>query len=81
MIYPRLSDLIEKIPIRTGKIITWILVVLMVIDMSISAMALIRYSARQNGIEASTQIEQILDEHFTDGRMERIYPKAKIVKK
>lgn len=81
MIYPRLSDLIEKIPIRTGKIITWILVVLMVIDMAISAMALIRYSARQNGIEASTQIEQILDEHFTDERMERIYPKAKIVKK
>ncbi|MCC8136754.1 MAG: putative ABC transporter permease [Clostridiales bacterium] len=79
MIYPRLSDLIEKIPMCAGKIITWILVVLMTIDMGISAMALIRYSDRQNGVEASSQIERILDEHFTDARMEKIYPKAKIV--
>ncbi len=80
-IYPFLSNLIEKIPRKLGPALTWALVVLMCLDMAVSALALGRYSARQLGQEPQNAVERVLDEHFPDDRMARIYPKAKIVKK
>lgn len=50
-------------------------------DMLISSLALSRYSARQLGEPADTKLEQVLDAHFPDERMARIYPKAKFVEK
>lgn len=79
-IYPFLSWFIERIPKKTGPILTWILIVLMVYNMALSALALGRYSDRQRGVEAKNEVEEILDERFPDERMERIYPKAKIVR-
>lgn len=79
-IYPALSWLIERIPKKTGPVITWVLMVLMVFNMGVSALALGRYSDRQYGKDASNEVEQMLDEHFPDERMERIYPKAKTVR-
>ena len=78
-IYPFLSRLIEKIPKRIGPAFTWILIVLMVINIGISALALDRYAKRQRGQSPQNTVDQMLDEHFPDARMERIYPKAKIV--
>lgn len=79
-IYPFLSKWIEKIPKKIGPVLTWILVVWMVFNMTLSSMALIRYSARGAGEGAQNKIEQMLDQHFTDERMHRIYPKAKFVR-
>lgn len=79
MVYPFLSRLIERIPLRIGPALTWVLVVLMTVNMGISAAALGRYSARVQGQKAENKIEQLLDKRFDDGRMERIYPKTKIV--
>ena len=75
-VYPPLSRLIEKIPKKPGVWISWILIVFMVFDMLISAMALTRYSARYIGEEPQTMVEEMLDEHFPDARMEKVYPKA-----
>lgn len=80
LIYPFLSRMIEKIPKKAGPALTWILAALMVVNIGISALALARYSNRQRGIEAANGVELFLDEHFTDERMERIYPKARIVR-
>ncbi len=80
-IYPFLSKWIEKIPKKVGPALTWILIVLMAVNMLISALALERYSKRQRGVEADNSIEMMLDEHFPDERMMKIYPKAKIVDK
>lgn len=79
-IYPFLSHMIEKIPKKTGPVLTWVLIVLMTVNMGISALALERYSSRQRGAEPSNAIEAILDERFPNERMEHVYPKAKIVK-
>ncbi|MDY3249614.1 MAG: putative ABC transporter permease [Candidatus Choladocola sp.] len=80
VIYPFLSRLIEKIPKKSGPAITWVLIVLMTVNMGISALALGRYSQRQKGAEPSNSVEMLLDEHFPDARMERIYPKARVVR-
>ena len=77
LLYPRISNLIEKIPKRPGRIITWILIVFMAVDMLMSAAALIRYDRRDKGIPAANAVEEFLDEHFDDARMKQIYPKAK----
>lgn len=78
-IYPILSSLIEKIPKKIGTVLIWVGIVLMTLDMLISAMALVRYSSRNRGNEPANAIEQCLDDHFPNERMEKVYPKAKLV--
>ena len=75
-LYPLLSGLIEKIPLRAGKVITWLLIVFMAVNVSVSCLALVRYDQRSNGIGPDNAVEEWIDEHFDDGRMERIYPNA-----
>lgn len=77
--YPHLSDWIEKIPVRTGKILCNLMILFMLFNMGISAMALGRYTQRQADGAAPEGIEVFLDEHYPDKRIERIYPNLKIV--
>lgn len=75
-LYPVVSRWLEKIPIKIGKVLSWIFFIFMVFNVLVSAMALGRYSDRNNGIAAQNEVEEYLDEHFDDARMERIYPNA-----
>lgn len=75
-LYPKASVLIEKVPVKIGKILSWIMIVFMVVNMSISALTLGRYTQRYRGQEAVTPFEYFLDEHFPDERMKKIYPSA-----
>ena len=77
--YPLVSRLIEKIPVKIGKIITWLLIIFMLADGIVSSAALARYNARSNGIEAENSFESWVDKHFDDERMAQVYPKAKKV--
>lgn len=78
-IYPLLSNLIEKLPITFGTIITWIFVLFMTVNMLISLCALIRYDQRGKHIPAKNSFEKMLDQHFDDQKMRNVYPKAKTV--
>lgn len=80
IVYPFLSKLIEKIPVKLGKLLCIGLIIFMLFDGLVSAGALMRYRARNNGEQAKTSIEQMFDEHFPDERMVKIYPYAKIVR-
>ena len=79
-IYPVLSKWIEKLPIRIGKAATWLMLVFMVANMTVSGLALARYTER-NTSDAPSQsaLGELLDTRFPDERMERIYPKAVLV--
>ena len=78
--YPRLSGLIERLPVRIGKRLTWIMIVFMVINILVSALALGRYTQRHTMPDSPpTALSQFLDQRFPDERMERIYPNAKLV--
>ena len=81
ILYPKLSDFIEKIPKKIGVTLTWFLVVFMIFDMAVSGLALNRYHERhQKAATPENAITKILDTRFPDKRMERIYPSAKHVK-
>lgn len=75
-LYPKISDLIERVAILPGKVITWVLIVFMTCNVLVSCMALIRYDERSRGIPAEASWQETMDERFDDTRMERIYPNA-----
>lgn len=76
--YPFFSKWIERLPRKTGKILTWVCLVFMLVNMVVSAGALSRYNGRARGKLPGNGIEEWLDRQFDDERMERIYPNAKM---
>ncbi len=80
MIYPKMSYFIEKLPALQGKVITWVLVVFMIFNALISAMAMVRYTQRQEGIEAQTTMETFLDSNYDDALIEKVWPNMVITK-
>lgn len=74
--YPLLARLIGWIRRRTGRALTVAVAVFMVVNMAVSALALIRCDARADGLPPANAVEQLLDARFGDERMERIYPNA-----
>ncbi|WP_303000049.1 putative ABC transporter permease [uncultured Eubacterium sp.] len=81
LIYTRLSKVIEKIPVKFGKITTWILVVFMIANVLMSCFALTRYDQREKGIDAKQSWQVWLDKHYGDEKMMRIYPNAIVTNK
>ena len=77
ILYPFMSGWIEKIPMRIGKILTWVLLIFMIVNMAVSALALARMDARASGIPAENVLEEWLDSSYNDDVMSRIYPNAK----
>lgn len=53
LVYPHLSRLIEKIPLKYGPIICNILIVFMIYNAAISSLALNRYTERNTPAESS----------------------------
>ena len=78
-IYPKLSAWIEKIPMKIGKPLTGILVVFMVVNISVSGLALLRYNERSQQLPATQSWQVWMDTYYDDTVMERIYPNAKKV--
>lgn len=75
-LYPLVSDWIEKIPQRIGVVLTWLFAAFMMVNMTVSVMALVRYDLRDHGNQADHRWEQVMDRYFDDSRMEKIYPNA-----
>lgn len=74
MVLPRAEGWIEKVPVKVGKLLTWIFAVFMCCNMAVSALALLRSNERAEGIQAEHGWQQILDERFDDERLNRVYP-------
>ncbi len=80
VLYPRLSRLIERIPMKAGKVLTLVIVVFMVFNMAISALALGRYQQRQAAPDAPTNgFTEFLDHYYPDERIQQVYPNMKQV--
>ena len=78
ILYPWFSGWIEKIPMRAGKILTWIVIAFMTVNMAVSGLALYRYNDRLSNPRPDNGLEEFLDQRFDDQRMEKIYPNAKV---
>ena len=79
--YPLVLRGMKKVRSRVRPWMTVLLAVFMAVNMLTSALALARYDARTSGEAPKSSIDMLLDAHFDDARMERIYPNAKKVAK
>lgn len=77
ILYPKFAGFIELILQKTGKWLTRLLILFMVINMGVSVLALIRYDSRGKGIAPTYKWEYAMDVYFYDEKMELIYPNAK----
>lgn len=74
--YPKLSGLIERVPLKLGRVLSWVMVVFMLANVTVSSLALARSDERARGLPADSAWEQYMDEHYPDERMRQIYPAA-----
>lgn len=70
-IYPWFCRFLSRFPRKPGIVVTWIVLVLMLGNATISSAAVLRYQERQQNIPAGNFIETQLDLHYTDGFMEK----------
>lgn len=73
-IEPFMCNLIRRIPNKIGKTITWILLVFIIFDAMISFAAVWRWGDRLLEIPPQNAIDVYLDKHFTNERLEKIFP-------
>lgn len=80
IIYPKISNIIEKVPNNMGVIITWFLILFMIFDSSISGAAVYRGTQRHCGVSASSSVDIFLDKHYPDSMLKQIYPNMMYVR-
>lgn len=78
-VYPVLSGLIEKVPMKIGIVVTWIMVVFLCVDIAVTCAAMGRYQQRVQGIEAQGPVTQWIDDTFPDEWMRERYQNMKLV--
>lgn len=73
VILPRILQLVKCIPERVLKGLTIGLLVFLIFDSMISAIAVYRQTERYHGNEATTSFEKFLDKTYPDERLDKIY--------
>ena len=74
-IFPLMTRWIERIPNKVGVPLTWVLVVFMILNSQISAVAVGRWSDRVTyHTPPANSVEAFLDKTYPDNLMQRIYP-------
>jgi uncharacterized membrane protein len=76
-IYPRMVRWILKIPNRIGKALTWVFVAFMIFNASMTLLSMQRWAERIQSTPAAGIVDEWLDEHFDDARMQRIFANMK----
>ena len=72
--YPHVIKGIRWICRNVGGWLTVLIGVFMVVNMALSALALIRSDARSNNVPPANSLDLFLDEHFPDERIAEVYP-------
>lgn len=74
IVYPFISNLIEKIPSRIGTPLFWILLVFMILNCLISWTAIIRQNLRHHDIKPLTPIGEFYDNYYNDDFLSKYFP-------
>ena len=75
-LYPVLSSWVERIPVKVGKVLSWLLIVFFCCNIAVSSLALIRSDQRARGVPAEHTWQTVMDEKYDDSRLKEIYPNA-----
>jgi uncharacterized membrane protein len=78
-VYPVLSRMLSRIPVRAGKALTIALFVGMIANMGVSSIAVYRWSERERDVPASSALDAKLDEWYPDAFLREKYPNMRFV--
>lgn len=73
-IYPSLNQVIEKVPIKIGKITTIVFSIFMIFNMVLTGVVLLRQAQRTKLIKPSTIVGQLIDEYYSDEYLNEVFP-------
>ena len=76
-LYPWLARLIEKIPKRSGGVMTAVLVIFMAFNAFMSCAAVYRWQDRAENPTADNSFVRYIDRHFDDEKMNFLFPGMK----
>lgn len=74
IVYPLVSHLVEKIPLKIGMVVYYILFVFIIIDVILTYSALGRMAFRNKGVEAKTFIGEFFDKVYTNDYLYDKFP-------
>ncbi len=78
-IYPEMARHILRMPEKWGKVVTWAMTVFMVFNACVTFVAVMRWSDRVRGEEATTAFEKMLDDRFPNERLEKVFANMKFI--
>lgn len=78
-LYPRIAQLILRIPNRIGKPLTLALCAFMVFNTVMTGISVFRWTQRRAGKDAANRIEAYFDLHYPDERMQEIFSNLEFV--
>jgi uncharacterized membrane protein len=73
-LYPWASKFIEKIPKKTGSVVTTFLIIFMFFNSVMSVSATYRWTQRNKGNDPKTSFGKYLDKSFDDDKMNFLFP-------
>lgn len=77
--YPFFSRWIERLPNRAGRILTWVFVIFMLLNMLVSGLAVRRWTNRSLGYPPANAASALIDRLYPDDFMHWVYPNMSIV--
>lgn len=80
VIYPWFKKVIQKVNSHFYQITTVFVAIFMLINVSLTALASIRYSDRANEEESTNAVFKVIDELYPDEYMQIKFPKMKVIK-
>lgn len=80
-LYPRFKKLLIKIPKKVGVLVTMMVSIFMILNVSLTVLATIRYSDRANEVSRNNRVFRVIDNMYPDSYMKVKFPKLKIIKK
>ncbi|MBP1744474.1 MAG: hypothetical protein H6Q58_1452 [Firmicutes bacterium] len=72
--YPFICSSVESLPKRLGRVVTWIFIILMSVNLFITFAAFSRQSERHVGVPPSNRLEAFIDKEYPDEFMKAIKP-------
>lgn len=78
-LYPMLERAYDKLKGRKMNIFCIVLTIFLAVDAGLSVAATLRQSERREGEPADSELDEFLDEHFSDERLKETYDNASYV--
>ena len=76
-LYPKTIKLIDKIKLKYRLLVTILVILFLIFDITISSLAFNRYKARLKDIPAHNSVDKFMDKHYPDKVLIKIYPNVR----